>query len=121
MTRSSESASKKPCRASVLQTPGTGFACGRRRLQDRRLTQTDPFSTPSEEATAGKPEALARPRPITTFRLGRIKAAVGENKAEERKFYNVTCSRSYLDEEKHFHDANSFGRDDLPLVARARR
>ena len=41
-----------------------------------------------------------------------------ENKAEKRKFYNVTFSRSYLDEEKRFHDANSFGRDDLPLVAK---
>ena len=41
-----------------------------------------------------------------------------ENKTDKRKFYNVTFSRSYLDEEKRFHDANSFGRDDLPLVAK---
>lgn len=72
----------------------------------------------TEAATASKPEASTRSRPITTFRLGRIKAAVWENKTDKRKFYNVTFSRSYLDEEKRFHDANSFGRDDLPLVAK---
>jgi hypothetical protein len=43
---------------------------------------------------------------------------VWENKAEKRKFYNATFSRSYVDEEKRFHDANSFGRDDLPFVAK---
>jgi hypothetical protein len=71
-----------------------------------------------EAEIADKAEASIRSRPITTFRLGRIKAAVWENKAEKRKFYNVTFSRSYVDEEKRFHDANSFGRDDLPLVAK---
>ena len=39
-------------------------------------------------------------------------------RSEQKKFYHVTFSRSYLDEEKRFHDANSFGRDDLPLVAK---
>ena len=63
----------------------------------------------SEAATTGKPEAPAQPRPITTFRLGRIKAAVWGNKTEKRKFYNVTFSPSYLNEEKRFHDANSSG------------
>ena len=41
-----------------------------------------------------------------------------ENQIEQQKFYNVTFSRSYLDEEKRFHDTNSFGRDELRLVAK---
>ena len=56
--------------------------------------------------------------PIQTFRLGRIKAAVWENEADAKKFYNVTFARTYVDDAKNYHDADSFGRDDLPLVAK---
>ena len=55
---------------------------------------------------------------MQTFRLGRIKAAVWENRTDQKTFYNVTFARTYLDESKTFHDADSFGRDDLPLVAK---
>lgn len=30
----------------------------------------------------------------------------------------MTFARTYMDNEKKFHDADSFGRDDLPLVAK---
>ena len=56
--------------------------------------------------------------PVKTFRLGRIKAAVWENEADQKKFYNVTFARTYLDEARTYHDTDSFGRDDLPLVAK---
>jgi len=57
--------------------------------------------------------------PVQTFRLGRIKAAVWENEADQKKFYNVTLARTYYDEkQKKFFDTQSFGRDDLPLVAK---
>jgi hypothetical protein len=56
--------------------------------------------------------------PVKTFRLGRIKAAVWENEADRKKFYNVTFSRTYVDDAKNYHDTDSFGRDDLPLVAK---
>ena len=56
--------------------------------------------------------------PVQTFRLGRIKAAVWENEADQKKFYNVTFARTYMDEARIFHDTDSFGRDDLPLVAK---
>jgi hypothetical protein len=55
--------------------------------------------------------------PVKTFRLGRIKAAVWENEADQKKFYNVTFTRTYLDEPRNYHDTDSFGRDDLPLVS----
>lgn len=53
------------------------------------------------------------PGPIKTLRLGRLKAAVWENTSDQRTFFNVTFSRSYLDEQKQWHDSDSFGRDDL--------
>ena len=55
--------------------------------------------------------------PVKTFRLGRIKAAVWENEGEQ-KFYSVTFARTYVDEANNYHDTDSFGRDDLPLVAK---
>jgi hypothetical protein len=58
------------------------------------------------------------PVPVKTLRLGRIKAAVWENGADQRSFFNVTFARTYMDEEKKFHDADSFGRDDLLLLAK---
>lgn len=56
--------------------------------------------------------------PVKTFRLGRIKAAVWAQETEGRTFYNVTFARTYIDEQKQFHDSDSFGRDDLPLVGK---
>ena len=56
--------------------------------------------------------------PVNTLRLGRIKAAIWENESDSKKFYNVTFARTYVDEAKNYHDTDSFGRDDLPLVAK---
>ena len=46
------------------------------------------------------------------------KAAVWENEADQKKFFNVTFARTYMDEARNFHDTDSYGRDDLPLVAK---
>ena len=70
-----------------------------------------PASQPKNAATGTK-------LPVKTFRLGRIKAAVWENEADRKKFFNVTFARTYVDDAKKFHDTDSFGRDDLPLVAK---
>jgi hypothetical protein len=43
---------------------------------------------------------------------------VRENKADKKKFYNVTFARTYLDQARNYHETDSFGRDDLPLVAK---
>ena len=56
--------------------------------------------------------------PVKTFRLGRVKAAVWENEIDLKKYFNVTFSRTYRDEAGNYHDTDSFGRDDLPLVAK---
>ena len=60
----------------------------------------------------------AGPAPLRTLRLGRIKAVVWENSADQRSFFNVTFARTYMDEAKKFHDTDSFGRDDLLLLAK---
>ncbi len=56
-------------------------------------------------------------RPVHEVRLGRIKAAVWENSTENGTRHNVTLSRIYKDGEQ-WKDTTSFGRDDLPLVAK---
>ena len=64
-----------------------------------------------------KNAAAASNLPVKTFRLGRTKAAVWENEGEQ-KFYSVTFARTYVDDDNKYHDTDSFGRDDLPLVAK---
>ena len=56
--------------------------------------------------------------PVRTLRLGRIKAAVWENSSDQRPFFNVTFARTYMDADKKFRDTDSFGRDDLLLLAK---
>jgi hypothetical protein len=75
-------------------------------------TKYVPSSPPGRSGSSGGSA------PVKTLRLGRIKAAVWENGADQRAFFNVTFARTYMDEEKKFHDADSFGRDDLLLLAK---
>lgn len=56
-------------------------------------------------------------RPVHEVRLGRIKAAIWENETQNGTRHNVTVSRLYKDGEE-WKDSTSFGRDDLPLVAK---
>ena len=70
-------------------------------------------ATPASNASTG-----GKQLPVQTYRLGRIKAAVWENEADKKKFFNVTFARVYTGEDKQPHDTDSFGRDDLPLVAK---
>jgi len=57
-------------------------------------------------------------RPVHEVRLGRIRAAVWENETQNGSpRHNVTFSRLYRDGEK-WKDSTSFGRDDLPLLAK---
>ncbi len=74
-------------------------------------------SKTAQPASSAKPTNSAK-LPVKTFRFGRIKAAVWENEADQKKFYNVTFARTYVDDAKKYHDTDSFGRDDLPLVAK---
>jgi len=56
-------------------------------------------------------------KPVHEIRLGRVKAAIWENETQNGTMYNVTLCRLYRDG-KQWRDSTSFGRDDLPLVAK---
>jgi hypothetical protein len=60
-----------------------------------------------------------RLKPVHEIRLGRIRAAIWANRGESHApWFNITISRLYKDGEQ-WKDSTSFGRDDLPLVAKA--
>ena len=56
-------------------------------------------------------------RPVHEVRLGRIRAAIWANETQNGVRHNVTVSRIYKDGDD-WKDSTSFGRDDLPLVAK---
>jgi len=56
-------------------------------------------------------------KPAHEIRFGAIKAAIWENETAKGSRFNVTISRLYKDGES-WKRTESFGRDDLPLVAK---
>lgn len=64
------------------------------------------------------PQQREKVKPVHEIRLGRIKAALWENQTQNGgTMYNVTLVRLYRDGNQ-WKDSTSFGRDDLPLVAK---
>jgi hypothetical protein len=63
------------------------------------------------------PKSQEKKRPVHEIRLGRIRAAIWENDTQNGTRHNVTVSRLYKDGDD-WKDSSSFGRDDLPLVAK---
>ena len=57
-------------------------------------------------------------KPVHEVRLGRIRASVWLNDTENGPRYNVQITRLYKDQKDKWKDSTSFGREDLPLVAR---
>jgi len=55
--------------------------------------------------------------PVHEVRVGRVRAVIWENETPNGKRHNVTISRLYKDGDQ-WKDSTSFGRDDLPLVAK---
>jgi hypothetical protein len=60
---------------------------------------------------------MANDRPIHEIRLGKCKAAIWANPTEHGTRYNVTFLRIYKQDDQ-WETTSSFGRDDLPLVAK---
>ena len=56
-------------------------------------------------------------RPVNEIRLGRIKAVIWENETREGIRHNVSLTRIYKDGNA-WKESSSFGRDDLPLLAK---
>ena len=58
-------------------------------------------------------------RPIHEIKLGRIRASVWTNESENQEsWFSVSITRVYRDGNE-WRTTTSFGRDDLPLVAKA--
>lgn len=68
-----------------------------------------------QEPSEGAPD---RNRPVHVVRLRNIRAAVWANETEAGLRYNVTVSRLYKDDDDQWKTSESFGRDDLLLLAK---
>ncbi len=64
-----------------------------------------------------KQKETPKAKPVHEIRLGRIKAAIWRNETQNGSMFNVTISRLWKDGAQ-WRDSTSFGRDDLPLVAK---
>jgi hypothetical protein len=58
-----------------------------------------------------------KPKPVHEIRLGRIKAVIWPVEGPHGQFYSVTIARIYRDGSS-WKESASFGRNDLPLVAK---
>lgn len=61
--------------------------------------------------------ALIKNKPVHEVRLGAVKAAIWKNDTDSGVRFNVTVTRLYKDEDE-WRNTDSFGRDDLLLVAK---
>ena len=62
---------------------------------------------------------MTNQKPIKEIKLGSVRAAIWQNALENgRVMYSVTFSRLYK-EDGAWRDSTSFGRSELPLLARA--
>lgn len=59
----------------------------------------------------------SRSKPAHEIRFGTLKAAIWRNETENGHRFNTTFTRSYKDGEQ-WHNTDSFGRDDLLIVAK---
>ena len=67
---------------------------------------------------AARAEHAEKARPVHEVRLGRIKAAVWANDGEHGVRYSVTVCRVYKDQQQKWQTTDSFGRDDLLVLAK---
>lgn len=72
-------------------------------------------TTPEPPATEPAP---AKTQPVHVVRLRNIRAAIWQNDTEFGTRHNVTVSRLYKDDEQQWRTSDSFGRDDLLLLAK---
>ena len=63
------------------------------------------------------PFPMPKDKPAHEVRLGAIKAAIWKNDTDKGVRYNTTFTRLYRDEEEWKH-TDSFGRDDLLVLAK---
>lgn len=57
-------------------------------------------------------------KPVHEVRFGSVKASIWQNDTTAGVRHNVTVTRIYKDAEDEWQTSSSFGRDDLPLLAK---
>jgi hypothetical protein len=60
---------------------------------------------------------MSKQKPVHEIRLGTIKAAIWANRTTSGVRHNVQVARLYREEDQ-WRQSDSFGRDDLPLLAK---
>jgi len=81
----------------LLVKSGTGDAAALPQMEEHMTTKT---------------------KPVHEIRFGRIRATIWGKSVGDETWYNVTFSRLYKDQDDAWADTASFGRDDLPLLAK---
>ena len=61
---------------------------------------------------------MANQKPVAEVRIGRVKATIWSNGTEEQPRHNVTFSRLYKDDAGEWKSTQSFGRNDLLVLAK---
>jgi len=84
------------------------------------MSQSKAKARPRAEHNGQDPpeEAPDRNRPVHVVRLRNIRAAIWANETEAGLRYNATVTRLYKDGEQYWRTSDSFGRDDLLLLAK---
>jgi hypothetical protein len=67
--------------------------------------------------SSNKKKKTTANKPVEELRLGTIKAAIWQNESKNGTRYSVRITRLYKDEDE-WKTSDSFGRDELPLVAK---
>lgn len=83
-----------------------------------QATKSKEKSRPARDGHDSADELPDRNRPVHVVRLRNIRAAVWANETEAGLRYNATVSRLYKDDDDQWKTSESFGRDDLLLLAK---
>jgi hypothetical protein len=78
-------------------------------------TQARPTKAPAADGNGSQAKGQGN-KPVE-IRLGRIKAVIWTNQGDNGPWYNIQFRRIYRDE-SGWQTSDSFGRDDLPLLAK---
>lgn len=79
------------------------------------MPTTKPKANPEPPATE---PASTKTQPVHVVRLRNIRAALWANDTEYGVRHNVTVARLYKDDDGQWRTSDSFGRDDLLLLAK---
>jgi hypothetical protein len=66
-------------------------------------------------------EPKQKQKPVHEVRLGRVRAAIWENTTDKGTWCKVTFSRLFKDRSNKWQDSDSYGKEDLLLLAEVAR